>query len=66
MSDELDRPLLWWEKFALRGHLVACRVCPPVHKKFKSLASIHFGSATDSVMDDGTKDRIRNAIRDAE
>ena len=34
MSDAQDRRLFWFERAALRGHLVACRVCPNLKKQF--------------------------------
>lgn len=33
MSDSQDRKLFWWERWALRGHLIACRVCPELKRQ---------------------------------
>ena len=35
MSDAQDRKLRWFEWLALKGHLLACRVCPAVNRQFQ-------------------------------
>ena len=38
MSDAQDRQLRWFEWLALKGHLLACRVCPAVGKQFRLIS----------------------------
>ena len=35
MSDSFDRKLCWYERAALQGHLLACRVCTKLHRQLK-------------------------------
>lgn len=40
MSDSLDRDLRWDERLALRGHLIACRVCPILKKQIEAISRV--------------------------
>ena len=40
MSDSLDRPLRWDEWLALKGHFLACRVCPKLLRQLKLIRDV--------------------------
>lgn len=69
MSDSLDRPLRWDEWLALKGHFLACRVCPKLLRQLKLIRDVshhdhpdvsHIGLSSDA------KDRMKQAMRAAE
>lgn len=47
MSDGYDRRLLWWERWAIRGHLIACRVCPGVKRQLELVTRTAESSSLD-------------------
>lgn len=66
MSDSLDRPLLWHERLALRGHLLACRVCPLVMKQMKTIAQATRRVAPpEATLSRDAKDRIKGKLRES-
>ncbi|MEO1524679.1 MAG: zf-HC2 domain-containing protein [Planctomycetota bacterium] len=69
MSDSLDRPLLWDEWLALKGHFLACRVCPKLLRQLKVIRGAshhdridvsHVGLTSDA------KERMKKALSAAE
>lgn len=66
MSDSMDRRLLLHERLALRGHLIACRVCPILAKQLHLIrrASGQDGSPKAN-LESSARNRIKDAIRSA-
>ncbi|WP_052329541.1 hypothetical protein [Rhodopirellula sp. SWK7] len=64
MSDSLDRKLLWHERLALRGHLIACRVCPTLKTQLETIArTSRRKPPSDINLSSDAKQRLKETIR---
>lgn len=66
ISDDLDRPLSWFERACLSIHLLGCRPCRRFRRAIGWLHEIMAAPPADGRLPADARDRIQRALERAE